>query len=390
MKIKKTSYFSASVVLVLAFFVFTISFLGFLPNVRAVDSSVEAGQRLVTIYDRGEERSVITSKTTLREMFEEINLALDENDIVEPGIDEELVGNNYRVNIYRARPIVIEDGLQQIKVMSAYQTPRQIAEQAGVALRDEDRAELVQSTDILTDGASLRLIIERATPVELTLYGKTETVYTQATTVGELLQQKSIQLGADDTLSVAEETVLTPNIAVEIWRNGKQTVTKEEAINFAVEQIQDTDREVGYRQVKTPGTKGKKMVTYEIVMKNGKQKSKKVIQSVVITKPKKQVEVVGAKSIYTGGPLSEKQINFLGQCESGMTPDRNSGNGFYGAFQFMPSTWRNVAPAPHNNKLPHQAPLDAQKQAVQNLLSRSSIYTQFPGCARKMQAAGVI
>ena len=88
--------------------------------------------------------------------------------------------------------------------------------------------------------------------------------------------------------------------------------------------------------------------------------------------------------------MTEEQITALGICESGMTANRNSGNGFYGAFQFVPSTWHKVAPAPYNAGMPHEAPLDAQKQAVQNLLSKSSIETQFPGCAKKMKAQGVL
>jgi hypothetical protein len=87
------------------------------------------------------------------------------------------------------------------------------------------------------------------------------------------------------------------------------------------------------------------------------------------------------------GPLSEAQITFLGNCESGMTANRNSGNGFYGAFQFLPSTWRAMNTGYERADF---APLEVQKDAVQRLLSRSSIWTQFPGCARKMQAAGLL
>lgn len=142
--------------------------------------------------------------------------------------------------------------------------------------------------------------------------------------------------------------------------------------------------------MQTPGKKGKKSVTYEITMRNGEEIERKEIQSVELNAPVEEVVVVGAKFNYTGGPLNEAQINALGSCESGMTATRNSGNGFYGAFQFMPATWRTSAPAPYNNVLPHEAPLDAQKQAVQNLLSRSSIFTQFPGCANKMRAQGIL
>lgn len=96
-----------------------------------------------------------------------------------------------------------------------------------------------------------------------------------------------------------------------------------------------------------------------------------------------------SKPIVTGttGPLNDTQINFLGNCESGMTASRNSGNGYYGAFQFSPGTWRSMGTAYERADM---APLEVQIDATQRLVSRSSIYTQFPGCAAKMRAAGLL
>jgi hypothetical protein len=85
--------------------------------------------------------------------------------------------------------------------------------------------------------------------------------------------------------------------------------------------------------------------------------------------------------------LTEEQITFLGMCESGMTATRNSGNGFYGAFQFSSGTWNNMGTGYARADL---APLEVQKDAVQRLLQRSSIWTQFPGCSAKMRASGLI
>lgn len=87
------------------------------------------------------------------------------------------------------------------------------------------------------------------------------------------------------------------------------------------------------------------------------------------------------------GPLNNAQITFLGNCESGMTANRNSGNGFYGAFQFTIPTWNAMATG---YARADYAPLDVQIDAVQRLLTRSSIFTQFPGCARQMQARGLL
>lgn len=89
----------------------------------------------------------------------------------------------------------------------------------------------------------------------------------------------------------------------------------------------------------------------------------------------------------SGKILNDAQIAYLGQCESGMTATRNSGNGYYGAFQFSIPTWNSMNTGYARADL---APIEVQIDAVQRLLARSSIFTQFPGCARKMQANGLI
>jgi len=308
----------------------------FIPDAYALG---QAGERLITIHDRGQERGLITRADTLREVFEEANIPLDKNDLVEPGIDEKLVSNNYQVNIYRARPVVIVDGNVQQLVMSAHQTPKQIAEHAGIVLQDEDTAALDLSNNIVRDGASIRLVIDRAAPVKLTLYGQTETVYTQATTVEDFLSEKRIKLTAKDTLSVKRADEVKAGMKIEIWRNGKQTVTREEPVPFETQQIQDTDREVGYKEVNTPGVNGKKMVTYEIIMKNGKEVSKKVIQTVVTKQPSKQVETIGTKMTNSFSGSFAQALAKLRSCEGSYTS--NTGNGYYGAYQYDLQTWGN-------------------------------------------------
>lgn len=356
----------------------------------AATSTNRSSQHILSIHDGGNERGVITEAKTLREAFKKANITLEKHDITEPSLDEELISGTYEVNIYRARPVIIKDGIETHKILTPYRTPKQIAKDANIDLRNEDKVKLSRSSNILSDGASEIMSIDRALSFTFVFYGKTETAFTHATNVGQMLKDKNIKLGPNDTLSIPESTPMAEGMKVELWRNGKQTITEDLDVDFPIEQIKDANREASYKEIKTAGAKGKRTVTYEVVMKNGVEESRKEIQSITIKEPQKQVEIVGAKFNYTGGPLSDAQINALGTCESGMTATRNSGNGFYGAFQFMPGTWRTVAPAPYNTMMPHEAPLDAQKQAVQNLLSRSSIYTQFPGCAKKMQASGVI
>ncbi len=110
--------------------------------------------------------------------------------------------------------------------------------------------------------------------------------------------------------------------------------------------------------------------------------SPNVTQAPVVTQP-----VVVQTNSAAPSSLNEAQINYLGSCEAGMDPAKNTGNGYYGAFQFSAGTWNSMGTGYARADL---APLDVQKAAVQRLLARSSIYTQFPGCAKKMQSIGLI
>ena len=52
--------------------------------------------------------------------------------------------------------------------------------------------------------------------------------------------------------------------------------TTEEAIPFEEEKIQDVNQPTSYKEVKTPGVNGKKLVTYELVSRNGAAPEKRI------------------------------------------------------------------------------------------------------------------
>jgi transglycosylase-like protein len=298
----------------------------------------KAGERLVTIYDRGTERTIVTKARTVREALKLARLSVDERqDMVEPGLDSEMVAERYNVNIFRARPVTIVDGGKRLRVTTAQQTPILIAKAAGLEIFNEDKTTLAKADNVVIDGADMVMRVERASLVTFVLYGKTSTVRTHAKTVDELLKDKRITPGKDDTLSVDRSTKITPGMKIELWRNGKQTVTVEEEVKFETEKIKDANRETSYREVKQAGENGKKNVTYEIEMKNGAEVSRKEIASVVIKEPKKQVEIVGTKSSNTFSGSFSEALARLRSCEGNYKS--NTGNGYYGAYQFDKRTW---------------------------------------------------
>lgn len=298
----------------------------------------KAGERLVTIYDRGTERTIVTKARTVREALKLAKLSIDERqDVVEPGLDSEMVAERYNVNIFRARPVTIVDGGKRLRVTTAQQTPILIAKAAGLEIFNEDKTTLAKADNVAVDGADMVMRVERALAVNFILYGKMSTIRTHAKTVGELLKDKHITLKKDDTLSVDLSAKIMPGMKIELWRNGKQTVTVEEEVKFETEKIKDANRETSYREVKQAGENGKKNVTYEIEMKNGTEVSRKEIASVVTKEPKKQVEIVGTKSSNTFSGSFSEALARLRSCEGNYKS--NTGNGYYGAYQFDKRTW---------------------------------------------------
>lgn len=264
----------------------------------------EAGGRLVTIFDRGTEQVVLSTGNTIGDALETAGIEIDARDVVEPSLDEPMIASEYQVNIYRARPVTIIDGARSERVMTAYQTPEQIVAQAEISLHAEDELTTRRSSDLLANGAGLQLVIDRATPFSFDLFGSETDARTQGETVGEMLAEKEITLGSNDRVRPAAETPLTEGLEVRVWREGKQTLTVEEEVEFTTKQIKDADQPVGYRKVQTPGKDGLRKVTYEIHIKNGEEVSRESIASLTLEEAVEQVEVIGTKPDhlpYTGG-----------------------------------------------------------------------------------------
>jgi hypothetical protein len=67
----------------------------------------------------------------------------------------------------------------------------------------------------------------------------------------------------------------------------------------------------------------------------------------------------------------------VARCESGGNPGTNTGNGYYGAYQFTLATWRSVG----GDGYPHQASLLEQTRRADALRIRSGL-GQWPHCGQ--------
>lgn len=264
---------------------------------QAADTTLSKGHKhIITVYDRGIKTAFLSDAKTVGDALKGNGIEIDAHDTVEPALKEELVADNYWVNIYRARPVIVIDGAIRIKTITPYQTPQQIAKDVGVNMYPEDVAVLSRSTDFVGDGAGIELTVKRSVPLRLDLYGRQNQIRTQGKTVKEMLKEKGVTLTAKDRVSVDINTPIIAGMSVRVWREGKQTISVDEPIPFETQQIQDADRQIGYKAVTVAGKPGVKTISYEIEIKEGVEISRTQIAQIVTKAPTKQVEVVGIKS----------------------------------------------------------------------------------------------
>jgi uncharacterized protein YabE (DUF348 family) len=285
------------------FIVPVLTFLGlFLITITAVvllgsQTVGPTDKRLVNLYVDGEQQTVPTRAETVGELLNRLDIQTSEGDIVEPAIESPIDADNFTVNVYTSRPVVIADEAsdREISIVSAHPDARDVAKEAGLTLYPEDIIKTTPPDDFFNDGLNEQIVINRATLTYVNLYGNVIEARTHATTVGELLKEKNIQVQTGDQLSPAADTKIVENSQVFVARTGTKIETKTEKIAAPVEVINDATLAIGTTKVKEEGRAGERLVTYELQLSNGKVVGRKVLQKVVSLKPQKRVELRGTK-----------------------------------------------------------------------------------------------
>ncbi len=277
---------------------------------------------------------VPTRAATVGALLTKLDINLREGDVVEPAASTPIDQDQFRINIYRAVPVKIVDNGHVSYTFSAATTPRSIATQTGAKLYSDDEVTRVPAQNFVQSGAiGEEVVISRAMPVNLNLYGTPLALRTHAATVGDLVKQKNITLAKDDQLIPAASTPLTANTQVFVVRNGIRIETVDEDIAMPVQQIQDPTLAYGTSAVRQAGTAGHQVVTYQDTLQNGVVTGRSVIQTVVTQQAVTQILVVGTSLSGIKGDMALAGISssdyefadYIISHESGWCPTKAQG-----------------------------------------------------------------
>ena len=212
-------------------------------------------------------------------------------------------------------------------------------------------------------------------------------------TVGALLAEEGVTLGADDVSEPSGDTPLSDGMDVQVVRNGVGEVVEVHKIPPPEQVVEDPDLPRGLREIVDKGRAGEQAVVLRVFVSNGEEVRREQVRAGATTPPEDRVVKVGTNDdepdkdsapdadAPTSGP---GPWDALARCEAGGNWATNSGNGYYGGLQFDRQTWvshggDDYAP------LPHQAGRDAQIAVATKVRDEhGGGYGAWPACAHKL------
>lgn len=307
---------------------------------------------------------------TVADVLEDEGLEVGEHDLLSPAPGTELSEGD-RIALRRATELeLVVDGKPKT-VWVVADSVGEALEQAGLG---DGVAVSASRSRSLTDGLSL----EVSTPKSVRVVGDGKVIRKVVTagTVAEAVQAAGIRLRVGDRVVPRATTPLRPGTTITVARR----TTAVEVVEAGTVRRPDASMTEGQTRTLSAGVDGRAARTY-LVKTVGKGKVERVlVSSRLLKEPVRAVVAYGTKPApkveyaVDGGGLNWAA---LADCESGGNPSTNTGNGYYGMYQFSLPTWQSVG----GSGLPSNASASEQTMRAKILHDRSGP-GQWPTCGK--------
>lgn len=187
---------------------------------------------------------------------------------------------------------VVVNGQETVVHTKQWVLQRLLDEQA-ITIGEHDEISAALTTKI--KGGD-KIVIEQASPIQLTADGKTTTVYTTARTVESALQRLHIALGENDRITPEPTAALSTGDEIKIVRVKKETEEVTEPIAFETQKKNDANLLKGKEQVVQEGKEGVLVKKKEKTFEDGVLVAEAVVGEEVQTESINKVVSVGTKN----------------------------------------------------------------------------------------------
>lgn len=344
-------------------------------------SAMAMTRKVVEVNIDGSSQEISTWQTTVGEVLSQARIYVDEHDYLSPNAQVE-AESGMEITIRTGRQIKLVSEGKEITRWTNADTIAAALEQLGLAggsvefSEEEENSRNADPLPLVKAGSKVQVWADGA--------GQ-EVTAPQRADVESLLEAANITLGSTDRV----HTVFSGGaLQLRVVRVKTEVLTQNVEIPFETQEEKDDSKYEGDKSVKQEGQVGTKVVTSEVTTEDGQVVESKVLKEEITLQPVAKIVVVGTKerpaeianveSAVVNGQVTGVWAK-LAQCECGGNPQCNTGNGYYGMYQFTLSTWRSVG----GTGLPSEASAEEQTMRAQILQARAG-WGQWPACARKL------
>lgn len=188
--------------------------------------------------------------------------------------------------------IIVDVDGNKIEVTTFKGNVQAVLNQEEIYLSDKDKVEPSLTTELSDDDV---IKIKKAVPVEVMVDGKDIKVDSAENSVKDMLATEGITLNELDKVEPSIDTELSKNLKIKITRVEEKTIVEKEPIEFETVVKEDSNLKKGEKKTTQKGANGEKEVTMKLVMEDGKEVSREVVESKVVKEPVNQIVTKGTK-----------------------------------------------------------------------------------------------
>ncbi|GAA0320893.1 ubiquitin-like domain-containing protein [Bacillus carboniphilus] len=252
----------------------------------------EGTKKTVAISIDGEERIVKTHADTVNDILEDLEIQVRAEDFLSPKADTK-IKNNLEIAWEPAKQVTISfNDKEPNKVWTTADSVEELLKNQNISVKEQDKIVPGLETEIKS---GLNVTIEEAFQVTLVDGGKEKDVWSTSTTVADFLKQQGVQLNELDKVEPKLEQTIDNESKISVVRVEKVTDVVEEAVDYAVVTKNDSSLKKGTEKVVQQGQEGLVSKTYEVVMENGKEVSRKLVETKTLKDSQDKVVAIGTQ-----------------------------------------------------------------------------------------------
>ncbi|MFC4403564.1 ubiquitin-like domain-containing protein [Gracilibacillus xinjiangensis] len=251
----------------------------------------ELSKAEVTVVQEGEEITVRTHANTVEDVLDELAIDVQEHDELTHNLND-TVKTEMTIELTVAKEVIVTEGDIQQTYHTTANTVEAFIEESGIEISEHDHVSLSLNEEIVDQ---TELVIEKAFLVTINDAGEEQNIWTVGGTVETLLDQTTIELSELDRVSPAKSEEVNAETEIDITRVEKVTDIVEEEVDFTVVKKSNADLQKGKEKVVKEGQKGVVEKHYEVVLENGEEVSRKLVNEEVTKESQEKVVAVGTK-----------------------------------------------------------------------------------------------